>query len=153
VRARLEIDDKFWVPEKHILAVDFSNHNTMLSVRCLYADGETREWNPKDIPMKAYEKLWDYEGRQPMLRPYIFMFEFMHRYEGIITSVGGERLQDISYNDTVAEGIDKQYGIWGFQVLWDSINGKPKKKKDGTVIDNSWKTNPWVWKYGIKPIC
>lgn len=80
-----------------------------------------------------------------------------------ITNVRVERLQDISDEDAVKEGIEvihmaeptvpiyKRYDLkenkgttnpfLSFQTLWKSINGK-----------DSWDANPWVWVIEFKKI-
>jgi len=69
-----------------------------------------------------------------------------------VTDVRIERVQDISEADAKAEGAEEAFeacaqgGVtlsyrYGFKLLWDEINGKPRK--DGTDI--SWAANPWVW--------
>mgnify|MGYP001801103185 FL=1 len=85
-------------------------------------------------------------------RPSIFMPYAACRLKLRITDVRVERLQKISVNQCLAEGIytervgegwpDYQNGGLGlslqdsFRTLWDSIN---KKRGYG------WDTNPWVW--------
>lgn len=79
-----------------------------------------------------------------------------------VVAVRLERLQDISEADARAEGIERHvdegvtyYGphdrgiacpITAFSWLWDSINGQPRKRSDGSLgPDISWKANPWVF--------
>jgi hypothetical protein len=95
-------------------------------------------------------------------KPSIHMPRFACRLLLEITSIRVERLQSISENDAVAEGIEplahldiKKYGwrfkdyigssaclpIASFQTLWQSINGP-----------ESWNQNPWVWVIEFKRI-
>lgn len=140
-----------------------------------YSDGESRLVNPKyDIG----DVLWVRETWSPIefedgthfrykasfvennclnpkWRPSIFMPKEASRIKLKVTNIRVERLQDITEEDAVAEGIEplseydpKKYG-WRFkdylhnssclpkasyQTLWESINGK-----------GSWEVNPWVW--------
>jgi len=69
-----------------------------------------------------------------------------------VVSVRVERVQEISFQDCMAEGCPKKYAILGtpsqptphawFEDLWDSINGK----KPG----RSWADNPYVWAVEFK---
>jgi hypothetical protein len=82
-------------------------------------------------------------------RPSIFMFRHLSRILLKIEEVRVERLQDISADDCMAEGIpaaEAQLGSdasWrlAYQRLWESINGP-----------GSWKKNPWVWAITFKRI-
>jgi hypothetical protein len=62
-----------------------------------------------------------------------------------ITDIRVERLQDISEDDALAEGIDYtcQQALPSdvFSGLWESINGS-----------GSWNANPWVWVIEFKRI-
>jgi len=67
-----------------------------------------------------------------------------------ITGVKVERLQDISREDAMAEGIDSDGGddvhrnrttIENFAALWRDING-----------EESWNANPWVWAITFKRV-
>jgi len=78
--------------------------------------------------------------------PSIFMPRWASRITLEITGVRVERLQDISPEDALAEGVaasDSDYEICkkdgrvpviAFAKLWQSINGP-----------SSWCANPWVW--------
>lgn len=88
-------------------------------------------------------------------KPSIHMPRWASRLTLEITGVRIERLQDITHEDVLAEGIDekmaaeifnKQRGAlvgeaykYGFWHLWESINGA-----------GSWDTNPWIWALTFK---
>ncbi len=83
-----------------------------------------------------------YEWERSVL-PAIFMPLWASRITLEIVSVKVERLQEISKEDAIAEGL-KPYG-WGhddgtiqrcFAEKWDAINARR---------GYSWVTNPWVW--------
>lgn len=93
-------------------------------------------------------------------KPSIFMPKEAARIFLEVTNVRVERLQDISREDAIAEGIErfddatfwyKNYlnqplpgcsnPITSFQTLWMAINGA-----------ESWQSNPWVWVYEFKKI-
>lgn len=90
--------------------------------------------------------------------PSIFMPRWASRIDLEITNIRIERLQDISEEDAVAEGIyhdheTKRYHYLkragaglvnpedAFHVLWDTVNGK-----------SAWAANPWVWVYEFRRI-
>lgn len=85
-----------------------------------------------------------------------------------VTGVRVERLQDISDQDAIAEGVDDSPGVLGdddivigqilntfptirlapvarFVLLWDSING------ENAGVTN-WNANPWVWVVEFKRV-
>lgn len=87
-------------------------------------------------------------------RPSIFMRRWMSRLTLELTDVRVERLNEISEEDAIAEGIDVfsdgagytvplpdgKLGPWqrnpvdAYRNIWESINGA-----------GSWSANPWVW--------
>lgn len=86
----------------------------------------------------------------------LFMPRWASRLTLEVTGVRVERLNDISEEDAMAEGIKQlssgSYGVGGeaslsmsapdaFRSLWESING-----------DGSWKANPWVWVVEFKRV-
>jgi hypothetical protein len=72
-------------------------------------------------------------------KPSIHMPRAACRIRLEITDIRVERLQDISWEDVVAEGCPgyrptQDEPTQQFQRLWQSING-----------EESWQSNPWVW--------
>ncbi len=82
---------------------------------------------------------WERVKQSPM-----FMPEWAARTFRRVTNVRPERLQDISEDDAIAEGIDVYaHGIRirpteRYADLWDSINRKPGTR---------WADSPWVFAY------
>ncbi|MFG9570916.1 hypothetical protein ACEP4D_00060 [Pseudomonas aeruginosa] len=93
------------------------------------------------------------EGREYPVKwkPSIHMHRHSSRILLEITAVRVERLQDISDDQAIAEGIDTHpTGFYGngcitaggaFLELWESING-----------DGKWAANPWVWVIEFKRV-
>lgn len=90
-------------------------------------------------------------------KPSIFMPKWASRITLEIVSVRVERVQDISEEDAVAEGVraaetfkETEPGrlklmscAWAYQNLWDSINAKR---------GFGWDKNPWVWVIEFKRV-
>ncbi len=90
-------------------------------------------------------------------KPSLFMRREHSRITLEVTGVRVERLNDISDEDAIDEGIDAPIGsLWtnyaqpkhpctsavqSFHSLWDSINGH-----------ESWFANPWVWRISFQRI-
>jgi hypothetical protein len=81
-------------------------------------------------------------------KPSIHMFRWASRILLDVTAVRVERLQDISNQDSLAEGIyPTSTGLYpgspraAYQKLWEQINGP-----------GSWDANPWVWVIEFKRV-
>jgi hypothetical protein len=106
---------------------------------------------PKEKPFDA-TMFYAADGEDGPWRPAIHMPRWASRITLEITDIRVERLQDISEEDAIREGVkgccfDSMTGAAcydyptvtareRFQKLWDGINGKR---------GHSWESNPWVW--------
>ena len=131
----------------------------VLWVRETWAHTSQLNINPEDenygYVYKADGQPWeDYEGWK--WKPSIHMPREAARMFLRIKAVRVERLQEISEEDALAEGIGRinvrltnydlayrdyihpgvffRVPLWSFKSLWESINGP-----------ESWQANPWVW--------
>ena len=123
---------------------------------------------PSDLrTVNSYHYLADGAVQTGKKRPSIHMPRWASRIDLEITSVRVERLQEISEQDALAEGMtssfirsgdtrvggsSKLYGIdqdntfaltakSAYEVLWEQINGQ-----------GSWDKNPWVWVIEFKRV-
>ena len=134
-----KVGDVLWVRERFIPNADFMSRKEHPFL--FYTDVK---------PEYVKAKLWKW-------KPSIFMPKEACRIFLKITDIRVERLQDISEEDAIAEGVEKLYkdtsasglpyykeyakdggaftsAYRSFCSLWESINGK-----------DSWHANPWIW--------
>jgi hypothetical protein len=127
--------DRLWVRET------FSEFDTLNGMVCWY---------------KAESDDSDY-WHNVTWRPSIHMPRRLSRITLEIVAVRVERLNDISEEDAIAEGIERhKNGAWkhyteplayctnakdSFRSLWEQINGT-----------ESWTANPWVWVISFKRV-
>ncbi|MCS7591173.1 hypothetical protein [Pseudomonas aeruginosa] len=112
-------------------------------------------WYPADLSVRQTGCSMISKGR---VRPSIHMPRWACRILLEITAVRVERLQDISEEQALAEGVRGEpcdharqacadIGCWGdtakgaFGFLWESLNG-----------EGSWAANPWIWVIEFKRV-
>jgi hypothetical protein len=125
------------------------------------ADGEVLSWKT-DYEPKEYNV---YRNGRKIWRPSIFLPKNCVRLAGKIKEVRLQRLQDISEEDAVSEGLvpaperldglfapspakrfertDYLLPVEAYRTLWDSLNAKR---------GYPWDSNPWVWAITYKRI-
>lgn len=125
-----------------------------------HEDYENAEWHSSESPDRiAYAATDPDPGfvSDYRKRPSIHMPRWASRIQLRITDVRVERLQEISEEDAIAEGLESDpqrywmapdYSSYSdprdaFRVRWDSINAKR---------GHSWDTNPWVWAVTLERI-
>lgn len=153
-----EIGDILWVRETYAKTGD--NHNDDWP-------GHGDYYYKADNPFNEIElhKEYPYMKGWPKWRPSIFMPKEACRIKLKITNIKAQKLQDISENDALAEGIGSGFqmnagypdyehinksgictltqdsAINSYASLWDKINGH-----------GTWNANPWVWVIEFKKI-
>ena len=166
--------DRLWVRENWKVGA-WDENNGRIAID--YCDGPDKRWrtDPSDTDGEKFEKLWiqisdelikkgiqygedgRYKwniGESPLnWKPSIFMPRWASRINLEIVDVRVERLQDITEEDAIAEGVsfghitDQATGeidceaTDAYEVLWESIYGH-----------DSWDKNPWVWVVEFKRV-
>jgi len=135
IAPRHKVGDRLWVREAHAL-VPASAYRM--------SDGVQQAINPSDRYEAAVYRC-DWERSAPPWRPSIHMPRWASRLTLTVTDVRVQRLQDISEEDAIAEGVatfsegrtmrsisDAEI----YRLLWEEINGA-----------GSWDRNDWVAAY------
>ena len=150
-----QVGDVLWVREKTCYVMIEHAHDLLVGFRerrqIIYGTDFHEDW------MKYAKEKYLYKWE-----PSLFMPKAACRIFLKITDIRVERLQDITEQDAVGEGIEeaefdnvnkcrvfKHYGYQNavtdakdsFQSLWHSING-----------EESWNANPWVWVVEFKKV-
>jgi hypothetical protein len=111
-------------------------------------DGRPASWCKTDwehFDDLRFEARPDHKARGQW-RPSIFMPRWASRLQLEVTRVRVERLNSISPEDAIAEGVTQFYEwaldpVGKYRELWESINGA-----------GSWALNPWVWCIDFKRV-
>lgn len=150
------VGDRIWVRETwQGPLVDFERSDDLLRNPEKYEKPENCVYEADGVPAPEFYDADD--NLRCCWRPSIHMPIWASRILLEITNVRVERLNDISEQDAIAEGIERYnddgivyYGPYGkgdcrperaFSDLWKSIYG-----------DESWEKNPWVWCISFKRV-
>jgi hypothetical protein len=156
--APYRVGDHLWVRETYALpwAVDNVKPSEFLQEAILNFIAEKLIWYKADKcePLKENPTVAEKVQGRGKWRPSIFMLKELSRLCLEVTNVRVERLQDISREDAIVEGLQRvdlgpaEYGfhdkknnpkfwsnpVHAYSALWESING-----------NGSWHQNPWVF--------
>lgn len=110
-----------------------------------FGDYSVTKEEPADVRFQATDTLayCSKDVRGYPWRPCIHMPRWASRLTLTVIDVRVQRLQDISEEDALAEGIDelatRHFGtpVKAFAALWNSIHGAEN--------DDSWEANPWLY--------
>lgn len=164
--------DLLWVRENfYIDHGDYANGERLPVLQCPTTVDEDEIYYPADARRdgpwccQLIPECSCAEVGKPRVRPSIHLPRWASRITLEITDVRAQRIQEISEEDAIAEGIrdftmktsSGSYSLYGtsmqqhemgttarmgFEILWDSINGKTC----------SWKNNPWCWAISFERI-
>lgn len=119
--------DQLWVREA---TINVEEHGYVGPVYVASEEGE----HCLSCGLGPPDDVTEIEPHELRKRPSIHMPRSMSRILLEITAVRVERLQDISHEDAMAEGMPIDDAIYDYSRLWESLNGP-----------GSWAANPWVW--------
>jgi hypothetical protein len=157
------VGSKIWVKETHrpVASGEIKNGEGKMRYGVAYLADQSVIWSAHETIMSGG---WSDTAKAaqfdpPKWKPSIFMRKSYSRITLEVTEVKVERLQDISKQDCIAEGLffnGSSYSYlekgsvpyldscWSaphqcYKNLWEGINGK-----------GSWALNPWVWAYTFR---
>ncbi|CNI99744.1 phage-like protein [Yersinia frederiksenii] len=154
------VGDQLWVRETYRMARSLDTHSPSEVAELSLNAGYKNPWAPIQLEADGTRiGKWTGFDTPPViteagkLRPSLHMPRWASRINLLITGVRVERLNDISEQDAISEGLEcyvddgvPYYGPFNngdcrpdvvFRGLWDSIYGQ----KEG----ENWQANPWVW--------
>lgn len=144
-----QVGDRLWCKETFVLEDDseyqYENYNPLLTDRPIKTMPSEDEFSSSHlIPhYRATEPdvlITDGENGKGELKtvwsPSIFMPRWASRIILEITALRAERVQKITEEDAIQEGLGNQEPIAQFSCLWDKLYAKR---------GYSWASNPWVW--------
>jgi hypothetical protein len=146
--------DQLWVREAWRASHKLDRLNAAMIAADCHDAGYRETWAPIQFEADGHRSNWAHDDRPGRYRAARFMPRWAARLTLRVTAVTVERLQDISEEDAIAEGIrrsphgngdrwiDYPEGAsaagWGdprgsYRSLWNSIHGR-----------GAWDANPWV---------
>lgn len=150
--------DRLWVRETHGVFGVNTSCTVNVGYKARLSEGKTIADTDGGLDVIEVEpEQWVWASKYSdtdRWRPSIFMPRWASRITLEILSIDVERLQQITLDGVVAEGIEpiksgahanqywREETISKFSVGWDRINGK----REGC----SWNSDPWVWVIGFK---
>lgn len=128
-----QVGDELWIKERlnrkgnSPIMPDYITYNADLS--------PVLNINPNEIYPELSRPTWLWQGN---VLSSMFMPKWACRRKKIIKSIRCERVQDITEEDILKEGVmPKEYLPWfTFKELWDKLNAKR---------GHPWEKNDWVW--------
>jgi hypothetical protein len=136
LKCKYDVGNILWVRETFTI-IDWWEDSK--SVQVMYEDAKTAVKTLTDIEWAKFENWGDKAERKPSL----FLFKSLSRWVLEVRNIEGEKLQDISIDDCIAEGSpfieSENYHYDWYKKLWSKINGK-----------ESWDANPFIWSYHFK---
>lgn len=148
-------------PKGKVIRCRFGVRGDLLWVRETYREHDSTDQNGRTVEYRADRPEYVKRNDDPSAinwRPSIHMPRWASRLTLRITNIRVERLQDISEEDAIAEGVEFETadppfyyvpGVWPHSItaveiedgavrsygkLWNHINGA-----------GAWEANPWVW--------
>ena len=139
-----QVGDRLWVRETHLYYTD------PFAIECYVGFRDGTGKSVDDFPEGATVVNIASDPKKWKWRPSIHMPRWASRISLEITEVRVERVQEISVDGAIAEGLqpmfirDKFFPARGmFKDLWDSLNAKR---------GYGWEVNPWVWVISFKVV-